>query len=486
MFAAQTGALVQGTTLGHYQLQRLLARGGMAEVYIAVDTRFGDLSRIVALKRILPPYNEDPDFVAMFLDEARIGAQLRHPNLIHVYEVGADLDGYYFTMEYVHGEDLRSVSKTARRLAQPLPLVATLSIIHAVAAGLHAAHEALDKDGQPMEIVHRDISPSNILVTHEGWVKVVDFGVAQARRRLSKTQSGVLKGKCSYMSPEQCQGLPLDRRSDVFALGILLYELTTGRRLFQSNGDYAVMRRIIKHDIPDPRSTCPGYPADLADIVNRALAHEPDHRFPTMQAVRAALEQFAAMNGMELSHHAVHALMQQLFPDDRTRPLVQPAPAASRPGTGLPPATPLEAARAFHDLARSQPIEEQNTRRWIPGQAVVPPSPSNGPVTGGSPTLATTPFPRPGDNLPTRSLGAADPVESRPTSQYSAPQPVPPSYAPPPAPPQLTDTLPDRTVLVNRPEPPAGTVLTTQRITLLLLAAGILFITGLFLGGLLV
>src|SRR6185436_8888651 len=216
-----------GHKLGRYELIRRLAVGGMAEIYLARLPGVGleGFEKLVVIKRILPQHALDPELLRMFLDEARLSATLTHPHVTEVYDFGTDGEAPFFAMEYVLGSNLRELMKAH---AAPLPLAQAVGIVAAAAAGLHYAHEKRGPGGEPLHIVHRDVSPSNVLVSYDGAVKVSDFGIAKWTLQRTQTQEGALKGKFAYMSPEQCRGKPLDARSDVFALGTILYELTTG------------------------------------------------------------------------------------------------------------------------------------------------------------------------------------------------------------------------------------------------------------------
>ena len=194
----------------------------MAEIYLAKARGIEGFEKLVVLKRILPQHADSEDFIRMFLDEARLAATLHHPNIAQTYDIGTEGGSYFFTMEYVHGEDMRNILKTCARTRKGLPLDHSITMVLGTAAGLHHAHEKLASDGSPLNIVHRDVSPSNVLVTYDGAVKVVDFGIAKAATHRAESRVGSLKGKIAYMSPEQCRGEKLDRRSDVFAIGILL------------------------------------------------------------------------------------------------------------------------------------------------------------------------------------------------------------------------------------------------------------------------
>ncbi|MCA9689515.1 MAG: serine/threonine protein kinase, partial [Myxococcales bacterium] len=231
----------QATQFGPYKLVERISVGGMAEVYKAVETGVEGFERTVAVKRILPHIAEDEEFITMFKDEAKIAGQLTHSNIAQIYNLGQQDDSFYIAMEYVAGKDARSIFTRCQQKNRPMPLAQACFIVMKVCEGLDYAHNKKDKQGRSLNIVHRDVSPPNILVSYDGEVKLIDFGVAKAAGRVSRTQAGILKGKFGYMSPEQVRGMPLDRRSDVFALGVVLYELLTGTRLFQGETDFATL-----------------------------------------------------------------------------------------------------------------------------------------------------------------------------------------------------------------------------------------------------
>jgi len=202
---------VEPTRLGKYQLIKKIAAGGMAEIYLAKVSGLQGFEKLVVVKRILPQLAQDNQFIQMFLDEARIAATLQHPNIVQMYDIGAVDENYFISMEYVHGEDMRSIMRRLKKEQKPLPLDHAINIVIGVAAGLHYAHEKTGFDGKPLGIVHRDVNPQNVIVTYDGGVKIVDFGIAKASNRLNtETRHGTLKGKIPYMSPEQCQGKELD------------------------------------------------------------------------------------------------------------------------------------------------------------------------------------------------------------------------------------------------------------------------------------
>jgi hypothetical protein len=316
-----------GRPIGRYEPIRRLAVGGMAEIYLArlLGVGIEGFEKLVVLKRILPQHALDPELLRMFLDEARLSATLTHPHITEVYDVGADGDAPFFAMEYVHGANLRELMRAHARsagqatgTAAPLELGYAIEIVAAAAAGLHYAHDRLGPGGEPFGIVHRDVSPSNVLVSYDGAVKVSDFGIAKWALQRTRTQEGTLKGKFAYMSPEQCRGHAVDRRSDVFALGTILYELTTGAAPFTGESDLEILNRIatgVAHapTWPEDKGV---YPTALADIVMRALAPDPAHRYPTMQAMQVALETFARETSIPVSTVALGGLMQRLFADE--------------------------------------------------------------------------------------------------------------------------------------------------------------------------
>ncbi|HSD88745.1 MAG TPA: serine/threonine-protein kinase [Kofleriaceae bacterium] len=299
--------------VGRYEVLTHLATGGMAQIYLARQTGLGAFERHVVLKTILRERATDQRFVTMFLDEAKLAATLNHQNIAQVYEVDQADGAYFMAMEYVHGENARAILETTLRRGWTIPLELAVMIVSGAAAGLHHAHERRGKGGQPLNIVHRDVSPANIMVGYDGSVKVLDFGIAKAEERATKTVGGTIKGKYGYMSPEQCKGKPIDRRSDIFALGICLYELTTLRRAFKGNDDFETMKRIVAGDVLLPTVAVPGYPRELEAIVLTAMANDPNARFQTGQEMIEALDAFAVRAKLTGSNTAMGRFMVQLF-----------------------------------------------------------------------------------------------------------------------------------------------------------------------------
>ncbi|MGH1344970.1 MAG: serine/threonine-protein kinase [Nannocystales bacterium] len=332
--ASAVGGLPPGTKLGRYQVLQRIALGGMAELYLARQRADAGFTKLVALKRVLPHLAEDAEFVSMFLNEAKLASSLEHPNIASVTDFGQAGRDFFMVLEYVHGRGVNELLRTAAK-AQGVPLDCALSIVTAVAGALHHAHEACDAEGAPLGLVHRDVSPSNILVSYDGAVKLVDFGIAKATSQAQATRSQAIKGKLAYMSPEQARGSALDRTADVFSLGVVLYELTTGRRCFFAEGEFALLNKVAEGKYLAPHKIVPSYPQGLAAIVNRALEVEPAARFPTARAFQTALEDFAASQGTRLSTLALADFVTDLFgatpyPTTSVLPLLADATETSR------------------------------------------------------------------------------------------------------------------------------------------------------------
>jgi len=299
--------------LGKYRLVQHLASGGMASVYLARLSGLGGFERHVVLKTLRAEGLDDDTLVPMFLDEARLVAMLHHPHIAQVYEVGRDDTTYFLAMEYVHGETVRSVLETADRCRRTLPLAFSLTVGCAAAAGLHHAHERCGLDGSPLGIVHRDVTPSNVIVSYDGAIKLIDFGIAKATARSTVTRTGLIKGKVGYMAPEQVRGYAVDRRSDVFALGVLIYELTTQSRAFDAATQFEQLERSAHSDLVPPSRIVDGYPRALEDVVMTALELDPDDRYPTADAMRLALVRVGAELGLALGDAAIVHVLGDLF-----------------------------------------------------------------------------------------------------------------------------------------------------------------------------
>lgn len=280
-----------GEQFGKYVLVGEIGVGGMAEVFLAIQHGLQGFLKVVTLKRVLP-HLASHDFIAMFIDEARIAARLEHPNIVKTFEFGENEGQYYTVMEYLAGEDLGSIMNRAAISKQPVSFNAAAMIVSQLCNGLHFAHELTDTAGRPLGLVHRDINPSNIIVTYAGEVKVIDFGVAKFNSSGSKTMTGTIKGKLAYMSPEQILARGIDRRSDIFSLGVVLWELVTGCRLFARESDAATLYAIMNDPIPRARRHRPNVPEELEQIISTALARTPADRFETAEEMQAAIDQF--------------------------------------------------------------------------------------------------------------------------------------------------------------------------------------------------
>lgn len=275
-----------------------LATGGMAELFLARERGIGGLERLVVIKRIKPRLARDPSFVDMFLREARIVARLNHPNIVQIFELGEEAGEYFIAMEYIHGSTVRELQVLAERDGTSFPIEIALTIAIQACKGLQAAHELKDLEGNPLSLVHRDVSPHNLMCTSKGYVKLLDFGVAKSTKGTEQTYSGNLKGKFAYMSPEQCQGEELDPRSDIFGLGIVLWEMLAGTRLFKREKDLDMMRAVLKEETAPPGQHNPAVTPEIDAVVLKALQKDRSDRFETARAMRKALVQAARKAGL--------------------------------------------------------------------------------------------------------------------------------------------------------------------------------------------
>ncbi len=283
---------IRAEVIGRYTLRERIASGGMASVYLGSLAGAADFSRVVAIKRMHPQYSTDSSFVTRFRDEAWLGARLLHPSIVQTLDV-VEWDGeLLLVMEYVDGVNLKTLCLDSAEAGHPLPLNITVGIMVPVLHGLHAAHEATDDEGRPLGLVHRDFSPHNIIIGRDGHAKILDFGIAKVRTHHQLTSVGHLTGKFAYLSPEQVRGERVDRRTDVFAAGIVLWEALTGQRLFREPNDTeaATIKRVLRKTVPPPSSLNPKIPHHVDDIVLRALRRDPDHRHPTARDLALELE----------------------------------------------------------------------------------------------------------------------------------------------------------------------------------------------------
>ncbi|WP_282416841.1 serine/threonine-protein kinase [Polyangium sp. 15x6] len=302
---------------GKYTLLRRLAAGGMAEIFLALHRSVAGFEKLIVIKRILPSMNNDQAFIEMLLHEARVAATMSHPNIVQTFDVG-QVDGTYFiAMEHIHGEDIRSIVRAMRKKGlTEFPLEHAVAIGLGTCAGLAYAHEKRDLEGNLLHIVHRDISPQNIVCTFSGDVKIVDFGVAKSSSQVGEdTKDGQLKGKVPYMSPEQASGGDVDWRSDIFAVGVLIFELTTGKRLFKGSSEFETLKLICEKEYPRPSQVKPGYPPALERIVMKSLEKKREDRYQSAREMQSDLEAFVREERIPVSQISLTQWMQSLFQD---------------------------------------------------------------------------------------------------------------------------------------------------------------------------
>jgi len=333
---------------GNYFLLEKIAVGGMAELFKAQQRGVQGFQKIVAIKRILPNFSDNEDFVTMFIDEAKLAAQLTHPNIVQIFDLGKAGSSYYIAMEYVNGRDLRTLLKRVREFGLPFPEQVAAFVVMKIAAALDYAHRKRGFDDRELKLVHRDVSPQNVILSTEGAVKLVDFGIAKAASKASHTVAGALKGKLLYMSPEQATGQPLDNRSDLYSLGLVLFELLTGERCFQADSELGVLEKVRLGRISDLARVNPKVSRDMAAIVSRALQKSVDHRYPSARFMERDLRDYLQRQGPPITEHDVAEYMNVLLRGsrDQVEALIlerfpQPVAVGSGShrnlGAGLPP-----------------------------------------------------------------------------------------------------------------------------------------------------
>ncbi|MDP2270259.1 MAG: serine/threonine-protein kinase [Archangium sp.] len=333
------GVLRENQLFGKYRVVRDLGAGGMAQVFLAsIDGPEGFQKQCV-VKKILPEYARDPNFSKMFINEARIAAMMSHQNIVQVYEFSRENDEFFLSMEYVSGASLDRIMRTARKVNQPLGPRVAVEVGIGMAHALSYAHTFTTPEGLPLDIVHRDVSPENILVSREGAVKLTDFGVVKSAMSGQNTVAGVVKGKWSYMSPEQVSSRPLDGRSDVFSLGIVLYEVSVGRRLFRGESLPATVNAVMLAQVTPPSALVPNFPAQLERILMTALNRDPAQRYRTAHDFAVALEQFRASQPWTSGGRHLASVVNTLFPRDGSQPGVNLTPGSgASEGVALAPA----------------------------------------------------------------------------------------------------------------------------------------------------
>lgn len=314
---------------GKYRLLRKIGMGGMAEVYLAEDAR--DPSRRIAIKKIIADLSRNKKLISMLVNEAKLAMMLNHPNIVPIYDFGLIDNHYFMAMEYVEGKDLRDFLKKAYSEDRKIPLEVVLYAMVSLLEGLDYAHIKKDNFNKPLEIIHRDISPQNIMISYDGDVKILDFGIAKAKGSLTETQAGILKGKFSYMSPEQARGKELDQRSDIFSAGVIFHELLTVKSLFGDQSEIRTIEKVRRAKVPDPRQLNPGIPNDLARIVMKALSKWKWMRYQTARAFQESIISWSAKNGMTINRDVVREYISKEFPpslEEKIHAVTDKAPTA--------------------------------------------------------------------------------------------------------------------------------------------------------------
>ena len=376
------------TAFGKYQLFASLGRGGMADVFLALSRGPLGFNKLVVVKRLRSALSEEQSFLDMFLDEARLAARLNHPNVVHTYEVGEHEGSYFIAMEYLEGQPLNKIIRDLAKRGEELEPPQCARIVSDALAGLHHAHELRDYDGTPLRIVHRDVSPHNVFVTYDGQVKLVDFGIAKAALSSTDTEVGVLKGKVAYMSPEQAMGIQLDRRADLFSMGIVLWELLARKRLMQGDSAASTLHCILNSPVPLVSSVLPRIDPELDSIVAKALDKDPDKRFQSALAMREALETWIRRTGQSVRQDEIGLRVSTMFEKvraDVTRQIQQhmAAVAAATSPQELAQLS-LASLRKFHSGMPPAPSGPLLTLGSGSGSGVIamdpdePPSPSTG------------------------------------------------------------------------------------------------------------
>ncbi|MBC8132023.1 MAG: serine/threonine protein kinase, partial [Deltaproteobacteria bacterium] len=357
---------------GKYYLLERINVGGMAEVFRAKAFGVEGFERLVAVKKILPNIAEDEEFIAMFIDEAKIAVQLQHANIAQIFDLGKVEDSFFIALEFVRGRDLRAMFDRVRQRSEVMPTPQACFIVMQVCEGLDYAHNKRDGQSQELHLVHRDISPQNVLIGFEGEIKLIDFGIAKAAGKASKTQAGILKGKFGYMSPEQVRGLPIDRRSDIFSVGIVLYELLTGERLFMGESDFSTLEKVRNVEILPPSSYNKSIPEELERIALKALAKDPEDRYQNAIDLHDDLQAFLYTKGELYSRKDLAAWMKKMFPAEieeentkaeQFRQIVAPRPSGPRKtmiGTGLAAAGMPGSSASPGGMSTSQGTARQN------------------------------------------------------------------------------------------------------------------------------
>ena len=458
----------------------------MAEVFKAKSYGVEGFEKIIAIKRILPTMGEDRDFIKMFIDEAKIAGQLAHANICQIFELGRIDGSHFIAMEYIWGKDLLQIQNRLRKIKQQMPIQMACFSIAKVLEGLDYAHRKRDPLGRPLEIVHRDCSPQNVLVSYEGEVKVIDFGIAKATSRNSRTMAGVLKGKFGYMSPEQVRGLPLDRRSDIFALGTMLYECLTGERLFQGETDFSTLEKVRNVDIQNPRAINPNIPEAIERIIMKALAKDVDDRYQWCSEMLADLQAFLMSQEVVFTAKTLSSWLKEVFLGEieKERALLEQYKRVGR--DGLIAGVPSAAAKVnvVETLGEAGEPEGDSTQLGSPNfdeleaALAAKAAPQQAGPAAGSPATRGVPTTPPQSNRPKDDddddgendgdFGEEAPTEIFGELEHGAAGATAPALAKQPAPAQVAASAASRTPTAalgpqsRPPKPPPGGRSTTQ------------------------
>jgi TonB family protein len=384
-----------GTQFGQYVLHDHIATGGMAEVYKARMMGMEGFQKTVAIKRILPHLTDNDEFVTMFIDEAKLAAQLNHNNIIHIYDLGKIDRSHYIAMEYIEGRDLRSILQGCRDRDVRMPIALSLYIATLLASALEYAHKKRDFENRDLGLVHRDVSPQNVLISNEGDIKLCDFGIAKAASKASHTRAGALKGKLQYMSPEQAWGKDIDHRSDIFSLGLVLYEMLTTDKVFAGESELSILEQVRNPKVDAPSSVNPAVPTEVDRVVQKALEPDRDKRYQAARDLQRDLEKIMRSKGWSPDNAAVATFLHELKAGDQITPIpattepaqkaAPPAPAAV-PVSAAPPrptAQPAPSTRATPAAPKAEP-EPADSSKAAPAPAPVPVTASSGATKKGS------------------------------------------------------------------------------------------------------
>jgi len=357
-------------SFGRYELLLEVGQGGMATLYLARLRGVDEFEKVVIIKKIHDHLAREPDFVAMFRDEAQIAARIHHPHVAAIFDLGRVEQSYFIAMEYVHGQNLSDILRKTARLKKRLSWEFAAQLVADAAAGLHAAHELKSDDGSPLSVVHRDVSPQNLILSADGHLKVVDFGVAYAAERVTYTTDGQVKGKAAYMSPEQVEGEQVDRRSDIFALGTVLFEAVCLRRLFKAKTNTATMLKVRAAEVPQLRDFVPNVPPQLDQIVHKALARDPADRFATAQQLEESLQKLLMAEGKMVNPTSLAQLLDELFHDRLKRKAKQLRHALQNPfsnvkkGVGVGWDTSSSSELSGKDISTAPMPSSSGAKRW--------------------------------------------------------------------------------------------------------------------------